>query len=358
MATNNTPINADEWAVRFAALKPQYERFANKLASLLTDILRQQSISCHAIEHRAKSVDSFKEKITRAGKDYSDPLAEVTDLAGLRCILYYQEDVEKFVAALQGEFEIDVSHSVDKRSVLAPDQFGYLSVHVVLSLNRSRHKLPEWAEFFGFKAEVQVRTVLQHAWASISHALQYKHEPDIPNALRRKLIRLAGILELADEQFSEVRSEQAHIIRDIDRQIKSNTLDLSVNALSVLQYLKYSPRAARIGKCAAAAGFNYNKHTAFHDREPEGQLTRVLSELGIRTIDKLDEELRRLTPKAKKYFIAFANRRNHLPAGGNADHWIAVLVVGMHPEVFTLDTLNRMHLWSADYRSEVLTAMK
>jgi trimethylamine:corrinoid methyltransferase-like protein len=67
-------------------------------------------------------------------------------------------------------------------------------------------------------AEVHVRTVLQHAWAAISHSLQYKKEDDVPAALRRRLNRLAALLELADQEFTTLSAEHRalHQSRDPD----------------------------------------------------------------------------------------------------------------------------------------------
>jgi hypothetical protein len=63
---------------------------------------------------------------------------------------------------------------------------------------------------------VQVRTVLQHAWASISHALQYKQEDDIPRALRRRLARISALLEVADEEFAELNREHNQLQASTD----------------------------------------------------------------------------------------------------------------------------------------------
>jgi len=165
------------------------------------------------IESRTKSVESFAEKISRPGKSYKNPLKELSDLSGIRIIVYYNDEVEKVAKIIEEEFkiiELENSHQAENYSA---DKFGYLSLHNIIKLKDERLSLPEWKSYKEFISEIQIRTVLQHSWAAVSHALQYKNESDIPKHLRRKLFRLAGLFELADEEFMSVRNktEMAHI---------------------------------------------------------------------------------------------------------------------------------------------------
>src|SRR5258706_12139567 len=182
MVANKTPptkpLNVDGFAHEYELKRPLYVEFTEKVKGLLQDILQLAKIRYQVVEHRTKEIPSFREKITRANKQYSSPLQEITDLAGLRIIVYYSEDVAIVCKLIEREFTIDKNSSVDKGSLLQPNEFGYRSVHYVVSLSNTRYSLPEWRSYKGLTAEIQVRTVLQHAWAAISHALQYKNEQD------------------------------------------------------------------------------------------------------------------------------------------------------------------------------------
>ena len=138
-------------------------------------------------------------------------------------ILYYEEDVRKVCRILKKEFFIVRSQSVDKAKLLADDQFGYRDLHYVVKLSKSRQRLPGWAKYKGLKGEFQVRTILQHAWDAISHKLDYKSESPMPRQNRRRLARLAGLLELADDEFSNLKmqavAESRLIRRKLSRQI-------------------------------------------------------------------------------------------------------------------------------------------
>jgi len=139
-------LSSDEWGRRYRALRPQYERFAVKLKSLLEDLLQAQGIKFQVVESRAKAGDSFTEKLERGGKTYAKPLEEMTDLTGARVIVYYANDVPIVSSLVGSEFTVNEKESIDKSLALAPDQFGYLSVHKIVNLSPARAALLEWKQ--------------------------------------------------------------------------------------------------------------------------------------------------------------------------------------------------------------------
>ena len=158
----------------------------------------------HHIESRCKSLDGFREKAFR--KSYGNPMTEMTDIVGLRIILYFNSDVTFAAGLLASEFVVDLANSQDKRIPAEDDRFGYGSYHLVISLDQRRAALPEWRPFADLRAEIQIRTVLQHAWAAVDHLLDYKQSPGLSSGDRRKLNRIAAALEGLDEDFESVRS--------------------------------------------------------------------------------------------------------------------------------------------------------
>lgn len=171
-----------DWTAAYSAVRNTYERYCQKLQDLLALVLETYGIEYVQMEGRAKDVASFTEKIQRKGGKYGDPLAEVTDLAGIRIIAYYVEDVERIASIIRQEFSVLEEHSGDKQAELADNEFGYASFHLVLELPEKRSSLLEWQEFAGRKAEIQVRTALQHAWAAVNHKLDYKKSQDSPRS--------------------------------------------------------------------------------------------------------------------------------------------------------------------------------
>lgn len=185
--------------------RARYESFAATVSGLLERLLKAEEIGVHSISFRCKEVASLEKKIT--AKPSYPSLAHITDLAGVRIITHYSDDVDRVALLVESEFAIDAENSIDKRIALDPDRFGYLSLHYVASMNSDRSKLREYSAFKGLKVEIQVRSILQHTWAEIEHDIGYKSTVQVPRHIRRKFSRLAGLLELADQEFVSIRTD-------------------------------------------------------------------------------------------------------------------------------------------------------
>ena len=167
-------LTPSEWGERFRRERSHYNGLTTKMYALVKELLARRNIDVVQVDRRTKSVDSFVEKISRKNEKYVNPLDDMTDLAGLRIIAYYTEDVETIGRLIKQEFAVDAEKSVDKVTELDPSQFGYTSVHYVVSLGPTRRDLPEWSRYADRFVEIQVRTALQHAWAAVDHKLRYK----------------------------------------------------------------------------------------------------------------------------------------------------------------------------------------
>ena len=116
--------------LQYEKTRPDFARLTNKLQALFGDLLSARGIAVHLIETRTKDVASFREKITRASKAYTDPLVELTDLSGIRLITYYQDDADVIGSLLREEFLVrSVSGALELDS---PEEFGYRSAHYVV----------------------------------------------------------------------------------------------------------------------------------------------------------------------------------------------------------------------------------
>lgn len=211
----------------------KYERFANEVEHQLRSILAEEGIVCNAIISRVKERDSLDKKIDIKLDKYAD-LSEITDIAGIRVITYYDNDVDRVAKIVEREFCVDKENSIDKREALDPEKFGYCSVHYVVTLNETRLHLPECRAYAGIKCEIQIRTVLQHAWAEIEHDLGYKNEIAIPRDIRRSFSRLAGLLEVADKEFQEIRDFLTEYPQKVQAEIKFDTPSLSDSELDAV----------------------------------------------------------------------------------------------------------------------------
>jgi putative GTP pyrophosphokinase len=288
-------ITLEEWGRIYRKKSGTYNEYTTKLRDLIDELLQKYNIEFVQIESRTKKVESFIEKIQREDKSYENPLKEVTDLVGIGIIAYYNEDVDKIGEMIAEEFDIDWENSTNKAQALDPDKFGYLSVHYVVSLSRKRKKLTEWKTFANMKAEIQVKTVLQHAWASIDHKLRYKEKIEIPRDLRRKLFRLSALLEVADGEFSDLRQLTEEMRKDYSQKVEKGKLDIELNLSSLEVYLDSTKEDLKWMKIAEEVGF---RSIPLTDKKLElsvvfsrtiSNLLGILHLAGIKTIEKMDE---------------------------------------------------------------------
>lgn len=243
----------NEWLAKFRVERPNYERLSSRLEVLFKDLLRASTIDYHLLESRTKTEESLREKVARAAKSYDDPLRQIDDLSGVRIITYYQDDADKIAKIIKEEFQVrEVSSTGLARP---PSEFGYNSSHFIVSINEERAGLLEWNGLRDLKAEIQVRTVLQHAWAAISHKLQYKREEDVPVELRRKLFRLSALFELSDDEFMALRSASGTVVEEIESRINAGDNDIAIDYLSMKQFLSQSEVVFDLVNEAGTVGF-------------------------------------------------------------------------------------------------------
>jgi predicted RNase H-like nuclease/ppGpp synthetase/RelA/SpoT-type nucleotidyltranferase len=198
-----------ESARTYAQLQPQVAELAARLAAWLTTVLDDAGINYQYIASRGKSVASFAAKTAKTvdGQPlYPDPLRDITDQIGARVITYVTSDVAAVADVVKDQLSV-VDDKDLGQATANEGRFGYVSRHLQVSLD------PVWlgplpADLLRVpSAQIQIRTVLQHAWAEFEHDIRYKGT--IPQALapdlNRRFTLAAGLLELADREFEVIR---------------------------------------------------------------------------------------------------------------------------------------------------------
>ena len=178
---------------------------------LVTVILRDANVEVHHISARLKTPSSIIVKA--ALKGYRNIKGQLTDLLGVRVISYYSEDVDAISDVLRMHFRIHAAKSVDKRSALAPTEFGYRSVHLIAQVSGGLGRDPRYVCLGKRWFEIQVRSLLEHAWASIDHEVVYKSRIDFPDSTLRRFASVAGTLEMLDREFAILRSEPDKVVQ-------------------------------------------------------------------------------------------------------------------------------------------------
>lgn len=258
-----------------------YEDYALAIHSIIKARLEADGVKVNALEYRAKTVESFGSKASKPSDDdperprYPDPIADIRDLAGVRAITHFlstEGDLDRIV-----EDEFEVVEKTDKSDVLHKEErLGYHSIHYLVQLGPNRRTLPEYERYAGLIAEIQVRTVLQHAWAEIEHDIQYKAATALPIPIRRRFMTLAGLLEIADREIQAIQEESERLQVEARQSVDAGRLDaVEITPDALKAYLD-----RRFGPDGRMREFSYQYEA------------RLLRHLGFANLEQVDAAIR------------------------------------------------------------------
>ena len=203
---------------------PLYNRLMEAVKEKLSEMVKDSDLTVSSMEFRIKEEASLAGKLLRKGSKYSS-LKDITDIFGARIIMFYNEDVDRVAAFAESKFEIDWPNSVDKRKMHEISSFGYNSLHYICRIPKKVFYDPEYPELNDVRFEIQMRTALQHVWSAIQHDIGYKSEIETPKEYHRMLSRLAGMMELADDEFSRIRASIADYRRRMQNLVLNGQLE-------------------------------------------------------------------------------------------------------------------------------------
>lgn len=262
-----------------------YSDFTEKIEKLIRDLLKEKDINVHSIPSRLKKSESLKKKLDRAEGNYLK-LSDIADISGVRIITYFADDVDVVAKIIEEEFDIDRKNSVDKRAMLDPDRFGYISLHYVAKLPNSRLQLTEYRRFSNCNVEIQIRSILQHTWAEIEHDLGYKTKESVPKDIRRRFSRLAGLLEIADDEFIQIRDSLKEYENKVPVRISETPASVLIDQASLLAFIKNSTLVHELDQRIATI----TKTNILE--EPDIAVIPNLKYVGLETIADIESALR------------------------------------------------------------------
>ncbi len=175
-------------------------------------------VSLIHITHRVKTIESVKGKLERKPYLYSS-IYDIYDILGFRVICYLSDDIDLAAKLIAENLRVDWKRSKDKREIIDARSFGYVAIHYVCSLPES------YGELSNLWFEIQIKTILQHSWAEIEHDLGYKTEIEVPREIRRSFSKAAGLLETADDIFSDIRKRLEEYSINVKKNIESQKFD-------------------------------------------------------------------------------------------------------------------------------------
>lgn len=193
----------------YKLLETATESFRILISSLCTDHPGLDTPKVFSrLKDREESIRKFARKYQTKLEHTQTPYEirdYITDLIGVRVICLYESDIELVRTLIEGNFEIVSVTDKMAKIESSEDTFGYKGLHLDLKLGEKRIRLSEYAKFRELQFELQIRTLVQDAWAVLDHKIKYKKS--IPSPLKRRIIRLAALFELADQEFLNIRDE-------------------------------------------------------------------------------------------------------------------------------------------------------
>ena len=286
--------------------KEKLEKLKNKVKVILQEILEpNKAIIIHDIRARTKSRDSLSKKIDRKPK-YSK-LSDITDIVGLRVITLFSDTVDEVAKIIKQEFDIDEQNSIDKRKTQEkePDKFGYLSLHYVAKLSDKRLDITENKIFSDFYFEIQIRSILQHTWAEIEHDLNYKSKSLIPEIIQRRFYRLAGLLEVADEEFKHIRNDIESYKSGVDDSINEGKLNnVSINIESINQFALQQSLVNEISEAIS----NRTNVNLYNNRKVEPDTIERLIFSGFKNLEQIRIDLEQYKDQIIEFAVLWMNK--------------------------------------------------
>ena len=230
---NQLDMHGEMLLGQYQEMLPRLKELEQQVTTMLADAIKRMGIELNSLEHRVKAEASLIGKLERKGQKYKD-ISDITDLMGVRVVTFFTDDVDKVATIVKEMFRVDWKNSVDKRKRHDLTGFGYNSLHYICRMRKG--------ELSNIPFEIQMRTVLQHAWSAMEHDIGYKGAVQLPPEYQRQFSRLAGMLELADDEFSRIRTMMSRYSREVQNLVASGRLDkVPLNSDTFRDYLKMKP---------------------------------------------------------------------------------------------------------------------
>lgn len=330
---SDTNFDQSSLALDFNNIQPQVDRFTKQINGVIVELLKINGIDVVATDPRTKSLESFKGKLERPGKEGKyKSCFDMTDISGVRIIVYLQEDVVKVVELIRRHFDIDEANSYDIKNDDNPDRFGYRSSHLIASYNASRLALPEFGSFAGFKAEIQVRTVLQHAWAQIDWKLRYKNVIEIPKGILRPLYILSALLESADKEFSRIAGAVQLLEKEYQSKINRGNFKIPIDAQSLAIYVRTSETVKILLESFKRHGFVIASDSLMRTPAMTSQIIEFSRMKNFSSIEDLDVYISGKRPEfekaAQKFSSLFSSRYSLSKMGFVPDSIVILFLLG------------------------------
>lgn len=310
--------------VEFDGREDMLAAFCARTKGLIEASLQDANIRYQSVQFRVKTKKKLREKYLDPAKGYKR-LDDITDLAGLRVITYYEDEVDRVAEIIKREFDVDLKNSVDKRQV-EPDRFGYTALNYVCTHMARRTSDVEYKRFAGVCCEIQVTSILRHAWSEIEHEW-YDLRDAYPKTVKRRFYRIAALLEIAESEFLDIRKQKTDYQRSVAVRVEAKVPDLPVDAVSLRTFIEQEPIVHEVDvSVAAAMGCELARDLS----DSEVELRSIIANCaGIHTLQDLRNALTEYRTAVPKFVRLCTKRVWPASAGRTVERGICVYNLGL-----------------------------
>lgn len=242
------PIN--DWKRFLMPYEQAVDELKVKLKSIRKEYRRKNEYSpIEFVTGRVKEVSSMLEKANKFGIPLDRLRYEMEDIAGIRIMCQFVDDIEKVVELLRSRRDMQIIYEKDYVDNVKPS--GYRSYHMIIKYQVNMAEGP-----IDILAEFQIRTLAMNFWATIEHSLNYKYKQQIPNEIKEKLKSAADAAFQLDTEMLEIKDE----IKDAQKlfEVKSDIISNIMNSIITLM---------SIGKIAEASRYQVSLNKLIEEGE-------------------------------------------------------------------------------------------
>ena len=233
----------------FDSRRDVHAAFCEKTQNLVEEFLRDANIRYQSVQARVKTRDKLREKYADPKKNYKQ-LDDITDQVAIRVITYYEDEVDRVAEIIKREFEVD-PRSVDKRET-EPEKFGYYALNYICKYSTARACQVEYKKFASVYCEIQITSILRHAWSEIEHPW-YDLKDAFPDNIKRRFARMAALLEIAESEFLSLRQLQSDYMQSVAVQVETGVPDITIDAVSMRSFIEQESLVRELDKSLGLA---------------------------------------------------------------------------------------------------------
>ena len=217
------------WKSFFMPYEQAVEELKVKVKSIRKEYRKKNEYSpIEFVTGRVKELSSLLEKANKFGIPIDRLQYEIEDIAGLRIMCQFVDDIDKVVEIIRTRKDMQVLY--EKDYVRGVKESGYRSYHMIIKypINMAEGQMDLLAEF-------QIRTLSMNFWATIEHSLNYKYKKQLPDRVREKLKKAADAAFELDELMLDIKDE----IKDAQKlfEVKSDIISSIMNNIMTLRTL-------------------------------------------------------------------------------------------------------------------------